>query len=501
MTDARHVVTCNGRRVPLHPTGHRRRVRRRRALPRLAAAERPASDDSGARAAGVRPRRHLESSGRWAAARTTSRIRAGGASTTFPSTPTRPRAGGWRGSSTSATRPGPMRRAARGAQPGVPVDARSAATPSPTRRESDAACTATLTIRSASRPALAAARRLPAAAGRLRRDGRVAPGVLRPHCEAFVRSLEALGRDELASRWESARRTHPRERRHLQRLRRSAGRRSAVGARPDAAADRARGMEPARGGARAAGAAAQPDPGRPLRPADGCCDDGLLPPALVLREPGVPARRVTAFPCRTAMHLHLHAVDLARSPDGQWWVLADRTQAPSGAGYALENRIVLLAQPARSVPRLPGAAAGVVLPRSARHAARRWRRERATSRSVVLLTPGPLQRDLLRARLPRALPRLHARRRRRPDGARPPRLPQDARRPAAGRRRSSAGSTTASAIRSSCAAIRPSAWPAWWRRRAPATSRSPTRSARAWSRRRRSCRSCRGCAGTCSARS
>ena len=39
-------------------------------------------------------------------------------------------------------------------------------------------------------------------------------------------------------------------------------------------------------------------------------------------------------------------VDLARSPDGQWWVLADRTQAPSGAGYALENRIVLL----RSLP-------------------------------------------------------------------------------------------------------------------------------------------------------
>ena len=39
--------------------------------------------------------------------------------------------------------------------------------------------------------------------------------------------------------------------------------------------------------------------------------------------------------------MHLLAVDLARSPDGQWWVLADRTQAPSGAGYALENRTVL----------------------------------------------------------------------------------------------------------------------------------------------------------------
>ena len=44
--------------------------------------------------------------------------------------------------------------------------------------------------------------------------------------------------------------------------------------------------------------------------------------------------------CRKT-YLHLLAVDLARSPDGQWWVLSDRTQAPSGAGYALENRIVL----------------------------------------------------------------------------------------------------------------------------------------------------------------
>ena len=35
------------------------------------------------------------------------------------------------------------------------------------------------------------------------------------------------------------------------------------------------------------------------------------------------------------------AVDLARSPDGQWWVLSDRTQAPSGSGYALENRTIV----------------------------------------------------------------------------------------------------------------------------------------------------------------
>jgi uncharacterized circularly permuted ATP-grasp superfamily protein/uncharacterized alpha-E superfamily protein len=40
-------------------------------------------------------------------------------------------------------------------------------------------------------------------------------------------------------------------------------------------------------------------------------------------------------------YLHMLAVDLARSPDGHWWVLADRTQAPSGSGYALENRTIV----------------------------------------------------------------------------------------------------------------------------------------------------------------
>ena len=40
-------------------------------------------------------------------------------------------------------------------------------------------------------------------------------------------------------------------------------------------------------------------------------------------------------------YLQLYAADLGRGPDGRWWVLDDRTQAPSGAGYALENRLVL----------------------------------------------------------------------------------------------------------------------------------------------------------------
>lgn len=40
-------------------------------------------------------------------------------------------------------------------------------------------------------------------------------------------------------------------------------------------------------------------------------------------------------------HIHLYAADLARSPDGSWWVLADRVEAASGLGYALENRMLM----------------------------------------------------------------------------------------------------------------------------------------------------------------
>jgi uncharacterized circularly permuted ATP-grasp superfamily protein/uncharacterized alpha-E superfamily protein len=39
--------------------------------------------------------------------------------------------------------------------------------------------------------------------------------------------------------------------------------------------------------------------------------------------------------------LHIYAADLARAPDGRWWVLSDRTQTPSGPGYALENRAII----------------------------------------------------------------------------------------------------------------------------------------------------------------
>ena len=68
--------------------------------------------------------------------------------------------------------------------------------------------------------------------------------------------------------------------------------------------------------------------------------DGRLPAALLFANPAF-LRPVAGLLPPTQSYLHLLAVDLARSPDGQWWVLADRAQAPSGAGYALENRTIV----------------------------------------------------------------------------------------------------------------------------------------------------------------
>ncbi len=42
---------------------------------------------------------------------------------------------------------------------------------------------------------------------------------------------------------------------------------------------------------------------------------------------------------RRGHYLHFLAFEIGRGPDGSWWVLGDRTQAPSGAGFALENRV------------------------------------------------------------------------------------------------------------------------------------------------------------------
>ncbi|MBS1202328.1 MAG: hypothetical protein H6R22_837, partial [Chromatiaceae bacterium] len=83
-----------------------------------------------------------------------------------------------------------------------------------------------------------------------------------------------------------------------------------------------------------------------------------------------------------------YAADLTRTPDGRWRVIGDRTQAPLGAGYALENRVVL----SRVLPSLfrdshVHRLAGFF--RSMRRTVTRLAPGRNGHTRVVVLTPGP----------------------------------------------------------------------------------------------------------------
>ena len=67
---------------------------------------------------------------------------------------------------------------------------------------------------------------------------------------------------------------------------------------------------------------------------------GVLPPELLWANTGF-LRPCHGIRLPQGRWLHLYAADLVRNEEGQFEVLSDRTQAPSGAGYSLENRIVL----------------------------------------------------------------------------------------------------------------------------------------------------------------
>ncbi len=64
-----------------------------------------------------------------------------------------------------------------------------------------------------------------------------------------------------------------------------------------------------------------------------------LPPALVFGQSRF-LRACHGVEPTGGVYLHFYAADVARGPDGGWWVLSDRTQIPAGAGYALANRLV-----------------------------------------------------------------------------------------------------------------------------------------------------------------
>jgi uncharacterized circularly permuted ATP-grasp superfamily protein/uncharacterized alpha-E superfamily protein len=113
----------------------------------------------------------------------------------------------------------------------------------------------------------------------------------------------------------------------------------------------------------------------------------LLPPALLYANPGF-LRPCHSTQPRSGRFLFILGVDLARGPDGAWRVWADRTQAPSGMGYALENRLVI----SRIFPdefRETHVQRLAVFFQSARDTLRALAPSGRDNPSVVLLTPGP----------------------------------------------------------------------------------------------------------------
>jgi uncharacterized circularly permuted ATP-grasp superfamily protein/uncharacterized alpha-E superfamily protein len=114
---------------------------------------------------------------------------------------------------------------------------------------------------------------------------------------------------------------------------------------------------------------------------------GLLPAELIYGQPGY------LLPCHGSRvpndsYLHIYAAHLARAPDGRWQVLADRTETPTGLGYAVENRIVI----SRTLPdkfneaQVERLASFFKSVRETLHGLATHHRENPR---IVLLTPGP----------------------------------------------------------------------------------------------------------------
>ncbi|MEM9021875.1 MAG: circularly permuted type 2 ATP-grasp protein [Planctomycetota bacterium] len=126
--------------------------------------------------------------------------------------------------------------------------------------------------------------------------------------------------------------------------------------------------------------------------------DDLYGPQALLKSGKIPSELVWAnrgfhrplhnVPVAGGRRVMLYAADLGRSQDGRWWVISDRTQAPSGTGYALENRVVtarVWPQVFRDsrIARLAPFFAGL------RNTLRGVAPQHRDDPSIVMLTPGP----------------------------------------------------------------------------------------------------------------
>ncbi len=213
------------------------------------------------------------------------------------------------------------------------------------------------------------------------------PGLMRPHWRDFIEAIDAMGPRELGRRWEQA-----------QRLIRENGVTYNVHG-DELGKDRPWELDPIPlllpAGDWAALATGLVQRARLLNliladvyGPQKLLGEGLLPPDFVFAHTGFlrPCHHIHV-PHQT--YLHLYASHLARSAeDGRWLVLADRTQTPSGAGYAVENRIVI----SRMLPnkfrdcRVQRLASFFISVREMLHGLAAQNRDNPR---IVLLSPGP----------------------------------------------------------------------------------------------------------------
>jgi uncharacterized circularly permuted ATP-grasp superfamily protein len=114
--------------------------------------------------------------------------------------------------------------------------------------------------------------------------------------------------------------------------------------------------------------------------------EGRLPAAVLAGNPEFLRPLVGVKPPGGA-HLRFYAVDVGRGADGRWWVLSDRAQAPSGAGYAIENRLAL----SRAIPDIYRTArVQRVAPFFQAFQAELFALNRQDDARICLLTPGPM---------------------------------------------------------------------------------------------------------------
>jgi uncharacterized circularly permuted ATP-grasp superfamily protein/uncharacterized alpha-E superfamily protein len=68
--------------------------------------------------------------------------------------------------------------------------------------------------------------------------------------------------------------------------------------------------------------------------------ENIVPAEVVFGHKGF-ATEVFDFGEKENFNLYFYATDIARGPNGRMWVVNDKTQAPSGLGYAIENRLTM----------------------------------------------------------------------------------------------------------------------------------------------------------------